>query len=66
MHQGARTVPPTATVVDIERIMKEVDIGLVPVVEDDRIVGMVTDRDLALRGIPNLQKNRGITARDVM
>ncbi|MCI0767369.1 CBS domain-containing protein [Bacillus sp. TL12] len=31
--------------------MKEEDIGMIPVVENDQVVGLVTDRDLVVRGI---------------
>jgi CBS domain-containing protein len=32
--------------------MKEEDVGALPVVEDDQVVGMITDRDVLLRGFP--------------
>ena len=31
--------------------MKEIDAGVLPVAEDDRLIGMITDRDIAVRGI---------------
>ncbi len=66
MRRGARTVAPKATVADIARIMTELDVGVVPVVDDDRLVGMVTDRDLALRAIPKMEKGAALTAQDIM
>jgi CBS domain-containing protein len=38
-----------ASASDVAKLMREDDIGAVPVVEDGRLVGIVTDRDLALR-----------------
>jgi CBS domain-containing protein len=46
--------------------MKKDDIGAVPVCENDRLVGMITDRDLALRLLPNGIDAKRQTARNVM
>jgi CBS domain-containing protein len=42
-------VTPDTPVAEIARRMRDQDIGAVPVVENDRIIGMVTDRDIAVR-----------------
>jgi len=42
-------IGPDATVEEAARLMRECDIGAVPVVIDDRPVGIVTDRDIAIR-----------------
>jgi CBS domain-containing protein len=42
---------PDQTVEEIARLMCDADIGCVPVRDDDRLVGMVTDRDIAVRAI---------------
>jgi CBS domain-containing protein len=42
---------PSATLKDAARIMREADAGSVPVGENDRLVGMITDRDIAVRGV---------------
>ena len=36
---------------DVARIMKEQDTGVVPVVDGKRIIGLITDRDIVVRGI---------------
>src|SRR6185312_3198604 len=46
--------------------MKEQDIGALPVGENDRLIGMVTDRDLALRALGSGKDPSRLTARDVM
>ncbi|HEX7254847.1 MAG TPA: CBS domain-containing protein [Gaiellaceae bacterium] len=51
MTKNPRTVGSDATVVEAARTMRDEDVGLVPVVEGDRLVGTVTDRDIAIRVI---------------
>jgi CBS domain-containing protein len=38
-----------ASATDVAKLMREDDVGAIPVVEDGRLVGIVTDRDIALR-----------------
>jgi CBS domain-containing protein len=51
MTRDVITVAPDATLEQAARLMEEADIGALPVSEDDRMVGMVTDRDIAIRAI---------------
>ncbi|HYC73987.1 MAG TPA: CBS domain-containing protein [Brevundimonas sp.] len=51
MTANPRVCAPGDTIRDVARAMKEVDSGFLPVGENDRLVGMVTDRDLAVRAI---------------
>jgi len=46
--------------------MKTEDIGAVPVGENDKLVGMVTDRDIICRGLGNGKNPEKLTAKDVM
>lgn len=66
MHAGISWVGPEKKLGEIAEIMKSQDIGAVPVGEDDRLIGMVTDRDIACRGFVNGRDPAGLTARDVM
>jgi len=43
------TIEPTTSATEAARIMKSQDVGSLPIVENDRLVGVVTDRDLAIR-----------------
>jgi CBS domain-containing protein len=43
------TATPETSVRKVAKMMSEIDSGAVPVVEEDRVIGMVTDRDLVLR-----------------
>jgi CBS domain-containing protein len=49
MSRGARVAKPDDTVQQAARVMREEDTGVLPVGENDRLVGLVTDRDVALR-----------------
>jgi CBS domain-containing protein len=45
------SVDPEASIADAARLMGERDVGVVPVVEADKIVGIITDRDIAIRAV---------------
>jgi CBS domain-containing protein len=49
MTTNPRSVSTTDTVVDAAKLMRDEHVGSLPVVEDGRLVGMVTDRDIAMR-----------------
>jgi len=66
MHKGAEWVTPQTTLADVAQRMRDLDIGAIPVGENDRLIGMVTDRDIACRGVANGQDLAKLTARDVM
>lgn len=42
---------PEDTLKDAAEAMMDLDVGLLPVTDDDRLVGMITDRDIAVRGV---------------
>lgn len=66
MHKGAEWVSPQTALADVAQRMRDLDIGAIPVGENDRLIGMVTDRDIACRGVANSQDWTRLTARDVM
>lgn len=51
MTPSVQVVGPDITFREAARLMREHDIGSLPVHRDDRLVGMVTDRDLVVRGL---------------
>ena len=59
-------VRPDTPILEIARKMRDGDIGATPVVEDERLVGMVTDRDVVVRIIAEGGDVRIKTARDAM
>ena len=66
MHKGVTWVEPTTPLVRIAKKMRTQDIGAVPVGENDRLVGMVTDRDICCRALGKGRMSKKLTARDVM
>lgn len=66
MHKGAEWVSPDTPLTQVARKMKELDVGSIPVGENDRLIGMVTDRDIACRAVANGHDCAEATARDVM
>jgi CBS domain-containing protein len=51
MTPNPKTVKPTDDIQVAARIMREEDAGSVPVVQDGRVIGMVTDRDIVVRAV---------------
>src|SRR2546428_3995359 len=46
MHKGVDWVSPATPVTELAKLMREHDIGAIPIGENDRLIGMVTDRDI--------------------
>jgi CBS domain-containing protein len=46
MHKGVHWVSPDTSVTELATLMREHAIGAIPIGENDRLIGMVTDRDL--------------------
>jgi len=67
MHKGVDWVSPETPVSELAKLMCEHDIGAIPIGENDRLIGMVTDRDIVCKGLAqdNFDSRRA-TARDVM
>jgi CBS domain-containing protein len=65
MTGDVKIVGPSQTIRDAARLMASADIGSLPVGENDRLVGMVTDRDLALRAVAH-GLDHDTPVRDVM
>ena len=51
MTENVQTVRPDQRVQEAASFMLSADAGSIPVAEGDRLVGMITDRDIAVRGI---------------
>ena len=67
MHKGVDWVGPDTPVADLAKLMRENDIGAIPIGENDRLIGMVTDRDIVCKGLAKDSFNPSrATARDVM
>jgi CBS domain-containing protein len=71
MTTEVKACEPTATVVDAAKVMAQEDVGPVPIVEDGRLAGIVTDRDIVVKvvarsGDPNTTKVGDIASRDLV
>jgi CBS domain-containing protein len=66
MHSGVTWVAPNTPVPELARMMRDEDIGSIPIGENDRLVGMVTDRDIAIKAVADGRDVDAMTARDVM
>ncbi|MDQ5847814.1 MAG: CBS domain-containing protein [Pseudomonadota bacterium] len=65
MTREVRIADPGQTIRDVAIIMREIDAGVVPVGENDRLVGIITDRDIAIRAVA-LGKGPDTPVREVM
>lgn len=66
MTPKVQVIHPGASLKDVANKMKELDCGAIPVCEQDRLVGMVTDRDIVIRGLAEEKDFNSVCARDVM
>lgn len=51
MTRDVKTVRPDQTAKDAAKFMLSEDAGSMPVSDGDRLIGMITDRDIAIRGV---------------
>jgi CBS domain-containing protein len=65
MTSDVRVMNPDETIQAAAETMAHMDIGLLPVSENDRLIGMISDRDIAVRGVA-AGKGPETKIRDVM
>ena len=65
MTTNPRSLESGSTVVEAARIMRDEDAGLIPVVEGDKLVGTVTDRDIAVRVVAEGKSPESITVGEI-
>jgi CBS domain-containing protein len=51
MTGDVRLAHPTQPISETAQVMADTDFGVLPVAEDDRLVGVITDRDIAVRAV---------------
>jgi CBS domain-containing protein len=66
MTRGVRTMSPSDTVSKAAQAMDELNVGVIPICEGDKLVGMVTDRDIVVRGVAQECDVRTTKLADVM
>ena len=65
MSRDVMVASPTQSIRDAAKMMAKIDAGVLPVGENDRLVGMITDRDIAIRAVAE-GKAPTTSVRDVM
>jgi CBS domain-containing protein len=65
MTQRPRAVAPQTPLTEVAQVMESDDVGSVPLVEGDRLVGIVTDRDIVVRAIAKGKDPTGMPASDI-
>jgi CBS domain-containing protein len=66
MTRGVQLIDPDTPIREAACKMRDQDIGALPVGENDRLVGMVTDRDIVLRAVAEGQSPDKTSVREVM
>ena len=64
MTSSPRTVEPGATIQEVARLMGDEDVGSLPIVDGDRLVGTVTDRDIVVRVVAEGKDPQSLTVRE--
>ena len=65
MTASVRTAAPTESLADAAKAMKQEDVGSLPVVEDGRVVGVITDRDIVVRAVAEQGDPRSISVTEI-
>ena len=66
MTRGVRTLTPDDSVLQAAQAMDELNVGVIPVCDGDKVVGMVTDRDIVVRGVAAGGEMKTVKLTDVM
>ncbi len=65
MTENPRTAQPDQPIAEVAKIMRDEDTGVVPVVEGERLTGMITDRDITIRVVAEGKDPQSTKVRDV-
>ncbi len=66
MHRGVCSMPSDAPLASVADRMRREDVGAIAIVDDGVLVGIVTDRDIVVRGLADRPDVSRLVARDVM
>jgi CBS domain-containing protein len=71
MTEDPRSIGKSVSVVEAARLMREQDIGSLPITDDEKLVGMITDRDITTRVVaeaadPNMTTVDDVYSRDLI
>ena len=65
MTDRPRCITPDTPVSEAARLMKSEDVGSLPILDGDRLIGIVTDRDIVLQAVAEEKDPRGMPVREV-
>jgi len=65
MTDRPRCVTPETPVVEAAQLMAAEDVGSLPILEDDKLIGVVTDRDIVVRAVAQQKNPQGMPVREV-
>lgn len=66
MTRNVEAISADASLAEAADRMARLDIGFLPVVDEQRVVGAVTDRDLVVRGVAEMRDPKSTTVEEVM
>ena len=66
MTRDVKYISPNLTIMEAADIMRQKDIGALPVGENDKLLGMLTDRDLTVRGVASGYDPKTATVKQLM
>jgi CBS domain-containing protein len=65
MTTRPRAVSPDTPVAQVAQLMESEDVGVIPVLDGERLVGMVTDRDIVVRAVAKGKDPRGMSVGEI-
>jgi CBS domain-containing protein len=65
MSADVRSASPVQSVIEAAEMMKAEDVGSVPVVDDGRLLGIITDRDIVIRAVAEARDLKTVTVDEV-
>jgi len=66
MTKNPEEIPAIESVMDAAEKMKELNVGVIPIFKNDKVVGVVTDRDIAIRAVAEGKNPKDTPVMDIM
>lgn len=66
MTSSVDWVTPDTSVVEVAQLMMKEDVGSIPICKENRLIGIITDRDIVLKVVAAGGKTNNISAKDIM
>jgi CBS domain-containing protein len=66
MSRNVECIFPDTSIKEAAEKMRSLDVGFLPVCQEDKVIGVLTDRDIAIRHVADGQNPYRVKARDIM